>query len=51
MRGEALQKVAEILAAAKFIKPSLGDLPGALKGRLVDTNKKLVSTGGSAVTQ
>ena len=43
VRGEALQKVTEILNAAKFIEPSLGDLPGALKGRLGDSNKNLVS--------
>ncbi len=29
---------------AKFVKPSLGDLPGALKGRLSDSNKKLIIT-------
>ena len=48
VRGEALQKVTEILAAAKFIEPSLGDLPGALKGRLGDSNKNLVSINGPA---
>ncbi len=26
------------------MKPSLGDLPGALKGRLSDSNKKLIIT-------
>ena len=45
VRGEALQKVTDILAAAKFIEPSLGELPGALKGRLSDSNKNLVSVG------
>lgn len=48
VRGEALQKVTDILAAAKFIEPSLGDLPGALKGRLGDSNKNLVSMDGLA---
>ena len=43
MRGEALQKVIDMLSAAKFIQPSLGDLPGALKARLNDSNKNLVS--------
>ena len=36
-------QVKDILAAAKFIQPSLGDLPGALKARLGDSNKNLVS--------
>lgn len=43
IRGESLQKVQDIIAAAKFIQPSLGDLPSALKGRLGDSNKNLVS--------
>ena len=43
IRGEALQKIQEIIAAAKFISPSLGDLPSGLKGRLSDSNKNLVS--------
>lgn len=37
-------KVTEILKNAKFIEPNLGDLPGALKGRLGDSNKNLVMT-------
>ncbi|XP_064399412.1 cytoskeleton-associated protein 5-like isoform X3 [Halichondria panicea] len=44
IRNESLQKVQEILKTAKFVKPSLGDLPGALKGRLSDSNKKLIIT-------
>ena len=36
--------MADIISAAKFITPALGDLPGALKGRLADTNKNLVVT-------
>ncbi|EDO43210.1 predicted protein [Nematostella vectensis] len=44
VRGEGLQKVQEILAAAKFITPDLGDLPSALKARLGDSNKNLVIT-------
>ena len=43
IRGEALQKVQDIVTQAKFIQPSLGELPGALKGRLGDSNKNLVS--------
>ena len=42
VRGEALQKVQDIIAQAKFIQPSLGELPGGLKGRLGDSNKNLV---------
>ena len=44
VRNESLQKVQEIIKTAKFVKPSLGDLPGALKGRLSDSNKKLIIT-------
>lgn len=44
IRNESLQKVQEIIKTAKFVKPSLGDLPGALKGRLSDSNKKLIIT-------
>ncbi len=43
VRGESLQKIQEIITQAKFIQPSLGDLPGGLKGRLGDSNKNLVS--------
>ena len=47
VRGEGLQKVQDIVAQAKFITPSLGsDLPGALKGRLTDANKNIVSGQG-----
>ncbi|XP_038047612.1 cytoskeleton-associated protein 5-like [Patiria miniata] len=41
IRGEALEKVATILAEAKHITPSLGELAGALKARLGDSNKLL----------
>ena len=37
-----LSQVQGIIATAKFVQPSLGDLPGALKGRLGDSNKNLV---------
>ena len=43
VRGEALQKVVTILNEAKFITPSLGELPTAIKARLADANKLLVS--------
>ncbi|XP_013397900.1 cytoskeleton-associated protein 5-like, partial [Lingula anatina] len=44
IRNEALQKVAAIINEAKFITPNLGSLPEALKARLGDSNKILVST-------
>lgn len=44
IRNEALQKVQAIISEAKFIQPSLGELPGALKARLGDSNKNLVVT-------
>ena len=37
-----LFQIADILKEAKFIEPSLGELPGALKARLSDANKNLV---------
>ncbi|EDV29465.1 uncharacterized protein TRIADDRAFT_51833 [Trichoplax adhaerens] len=42
VRGEAISKVGEIVSAAKFITPNLGELPGALKDRFSDSNKNLV---------
>ena len=36
-------QVIDILSAAKFITPELGELPPALKARLGDSNKNLVS--------
>lgn len=41
LRSDALQKISGIINDAKFVTPSLGDLPNALKPRLTDTNKKL----------
>ena len=38
-----LHQVIDILSAAKFITPELGELPPALKARLGDSNKNLVS--------
>ena len=42
-RKQALETVTEILNEAKFVQPSLGDLPISLKKRLHDSNKLLVS--------
>ena len=44
IRNAALQKVIAILNEAKFIKPNIGSLPTALKARLGDSNKILVTT-------
>lgn len=44
IRKEGLDTVVEILNEAKFVSASIGDLPSALKGRLSDSNKLLVST-------
>lgn len=41
VRQEALQKLAAIVDQAKFICPELGDLPGPLRARLLDSNKNL----------
>ena len=35
-------QVESIISGAKFITAELGDLPGALKARLGDSNKNLV---------
>ena len=42
IRKEGLDEAAAVISEAKFIKPNLGDLPLALKGRLSDSNKILV---------
>ena len=44
VRGEGLQTIVNILAEAKFVKPSLGSLPEAIKARLGESNKNLVSS-------
>ncbi|XP_050457751.1 protein mini spindles isoform X2 [Cataglyphis hispanica] len=41
VRNEALQKVNILLSEAKFIKPTIGDLPQGLALRLVDSNSKI----------
>ncbi|XP_055505102.1 cytoskeleton-associated protein 5 isoform X2 [Leucoraja erinacea] len=42
IRKEGLDELCTILNEAKLIQPNIGDLPGALKGRLNDSNKILV---------
>ncbi|KAK7117441.1 hypothetical protein R3I94_022874 [Phoxinus phoxinus] len=42
VRKEGLDEVVAIISEAKFIQPSIGELPMALKGRLNDSNKLLV---------
>ncbi|CAH0561278.1 unnamed protein product [Brassicogethes aeneus] len=41
VRNEGLDKISAMLAEAKFIKPSLGELPHALAQRLTDSNIKI----------
>lgn len=43
IRKEGLDEAAAIISEAKFITPNIGELPLALKGRLTDSNKILVS--------
>ena len=43
IRKEGLDEVSSIISEAKFITASIGDLALALKGRLNDSNKILVS--------
>uniref|UniRef100_A0A674F663 Cytoskeleton associated protein 5 n=1 Tax=Salmo trutta TaxID=8032 RepID=A0A674F663_SALTR len=45
IRKEGLDEVAAVISEAKFIQPSIGELPMALKGRLNDSNKILVRNG------
>ncbi|KAM6980607.1 cytoskeleton-associated protein 5-like [Aplochiton taeniatus] len=42
IRKEGLEEMAAVISEAKFIKPTVGDLPLALKGCLGDSNKFLV---------
>ncbi|KAL6468523.1 hypothetical protein MHYP_G00220470 [Metynnis hypsauchen] len=51
MRKEGLDEVAAVLSEAKFIKPSIGELPGVLKARLTDSNKILVQQTLSILQQ
>lgn len=44
VRKEGLDEVAAIISEAKFITTNIGELPVALKGRLGDSNKILVSS-------
>lgn len=41
VRNEALQKVNTLVSEARFIKPTIGDLPQGLALRLVDSNSKI----------
>lgn len=43
IRKEGLDEAAAIISEAKFITANIGELPLALKGRLNDSNKILVS--------
>ncbi|XP_029845565.2 cytoskeleton-associated protein 5 [Ixodes scapularis] len=40
-RQEALSRLAGLLDQAKFVEPSLGDAPAALRARMLDLNKNL----------
>lgn len=42
VRKEGLDEMAAVISEAKFIKPTVGDLPTALRARLGDSNKILV---------
>lgn len=50
VRSEALQKVVAIINEAKFITADIGSLPEALKPRITDSNKILVSALGTVNT-
>ncbi|KAG7467929.1 hypothetical protein MATL_G00137420 [Megalops atlanticus] len=51
IRKEGLDEVAAVISEAKFIKPNMGELPMALKGRLNDSNKILVQQTLSILQQ
>uniref|UniRef100_A0AAY4C450 TOG domain-containing protein n=1 Tax=Denticeps clupeoides TaxID=299321 RepID=A0AAY4C450_9TELE len=51
IRKEGLEEVSAVISEAKFIKPSLGELPLALKARLSDSNKILVQQTLSILNQ
>ncbi|KAJ8413053.1 hypothetical protein AAFF_G00106350 [Aldrovandia affinis] len=51
IRKEGLDEVAAVISEAKFILPSLGELPNSLKGRLGDSNKILVQQTLSILQQ
>ncbi|KAH9373239.1 hypothetical protein HPB48_004984 [Haemaphysalis longicornis] len=50
VRHEGLQKLAAIVDQAKFICPELGDLPPALRARLLDSNKNLNTVRAAALS-
>lgn len=49
-RQEALSRLAGLLDQAKFVEPSLGDAPAALRARMLDLNKNLVGPPSFART-
>ena len=51
IRKEGLDEVAALISEAKFIQPTIGDLPLALRGRLNDSNKLLVRNPQSVCEQ
>nr|XP_039262114.1 cytoskeleton-associated protein 5-like [Styela clava] len=51
MRKEALEEVKDILNEAKFIEPTIGELAPAMKLRLADSNKILVTTALAILSQ
>uniref|UniRef100_A0A8B9QT94 Cytoskeleton associated protein 5 n=1 Tax=Apteryx owenii TaxID=8824 RepID=A0A8B9QT94_APTOW len=51
IRKEGLDEVTSIINDAKFIQPNIGELPGALKSRLNDSNKILVQQTLSILQQ
>ena len=42
VRVEGMDKVKQIISAAKYVTPDLGDLPSCLASRLTESNKNLV---------
>lgn len=46
IRKEGLDEATAVISEAKFITANMGELPLALKGRLNDSNKILVSKTG-----
>ncbi|XP_034051282.1 cytoskeleton-associated protein 5-like [Thalassophryne amazonica] len=51
IRKEGLDEMAAVISEAKFIKPTVGFLPTALKARLGDSNKILVQQTLSIIQQ
>ncbi|KAF7644640.1 hypothetical protein LDENG_00218580, partial [Lucifuga dentata] len=51
VRKEGLDEMAAVISEARFIQPSVGDLPAALKARLGDSNKILLQQTLSILQQ